>query len=222
MFVPLRVDTEEMLDAVDAPRRETLRSLRDLRRFNRWMGGIAVYRRLLRAFGNPPPETILDLGTGTSDLLASLRDGPIRRIGLDVKLEHLLYGRELGGAAVDRIVGDALHLPFRDGSVDLITSAHFFHHFTPEQNVSLLDESLRVSKRGVVVNDTRRHLVPLLVVRLLGMLRLVGTITRFDAPASVLRGFTTQEASDIARRTVASRSKVIRLWPYRFGLLLWK
>jgi hypothetical protein len=64
--------------------------------------------------------------------------------------------------------------------------------------------------------------VPLLVVRLLSLLRLVGRITRFDAPASVLRGYTVDEARDVATRAGAARASVVRLWPFRFGILLWK
>ena len=75
---------------------------------------------------------------------------------------------------------------------------------------------------GLAVNDTRRHLVPLMLVVALSMLRLVGRITRFDAPASVRRGYTIEEAERVARRVTAGRRATIRLFPFRFGLLLWK
>ena len=38
MFEPKRVETEELLDEHDAPRHDVDRSLRDLRRINRWLG----------------------------------------------------------------------------------------------------------------------------------------------------------------------------------------
>jgi ubiquinone/menaquinone biosynthesis C-methylase UbiE len=189
--------------------------LRDLRRFNRYCGGIGVYRRLLTRFGGA--RSILDLGTGTSDLLESVGGG--FRVGLDFKLEHLLHGPRDG---VRRVAADALRLPFRDNAVDVVTSAHFFHHFTPEQNAAILAESLRVSRRGVAVNDTRRHWFPYLFVKALAVLHLVGRITRFDAPASILRGYTTVEARAIAERSGAARAEVVEEFPYRFGILLWK
>ena len=52
-----------------------------------------------------------------------------------------------------------------------------------------------------MASDTQRNLLPLLFVRLLGLLRLVGRITAYDAPASVLRGYTAQEMS-IWRETI--------------------
>ncbi|HEX2122010.1 MAG TPA: hypothetical protein VHL59_10250, partial [Thermoanaerobaculia bacterium] len=102
------------------------------------------------------------------------------------------------------------------------TSAHFFHHFSPDENKIMLAEALRVARKGVSVNDTRRHYVPLLFVLLLSALRLFGRITRFDAPASVRQAYTIPETREIVRRVPAKRSEIVRLWPFRLGILLWK
>lgn len=216
MFTPERIETEELLDAHDAPREDVERSLRDLQRINRYCGGIAIYRSLVRRF---KPRSILDLGTGTSDLLESVPDVPLR-IGLDFKIDHLLFPR--GDQRILRVVGDARHLPFRDGAVDLITSAHFVHHFSPDENVEMFDEALRVSRAGVAANDTQRHYAPLLFVRLLGAIGVFGRITVHDAPASVRQAYTVREALAIAERTRATRRKVVRKWPFRVAILLWK
>lgn len=173
---------------------------------------------LQKLVGTVRPLAILDLGTATSDLLLSV-PGHHVRVGLDFKIDHLAYRRRPG---VHRVVGDAKHPPFRNDAVDVVTSAHFFHHFSPDENVAILDESLRVARVGVAVNDTERHYIPLTVVRLISLLRLVGRITRYDAPASVLQGYTRREAEAIASRAKAARTAVIDLWPYRFAILLWK
>ena len=52
---------------------------------------------------------------------------------------------------------------------------------------------------------------------MIGALRLVGRITRYDAPASVRQGYTLAEV-----RAIAPRATVIRMWPFRFALLLSK
>lgn len=226
LLVPRRVDAPELLDEHDAPRADMERSLRDLRRINRYMGGISVYRRLLRRLAGRDGSrlAILDLGTGTSDLLESM-NGDGLRVGLDFKIDHLLYGRELrrnGQRNIALIVGDAKNLPFREAVVDVITSAHFAHHFTPDENAAILRESLRIARLGVAVNDTNRHRVPLLWVRILAALRLVGRITQSDAPGSILRGYTADEARAFATRTEASRVEIVGMWPFRTGILLWK
>jgi ubiquinone/menaquinone biosynthesis C-methylase UbiE len=215
MLTPRRIESHELLDEHDAPREDMERSLRDLRRINKYLGGIAIYRRLLRRF---TPRSVLDIGTGTSDDLDAVPDIPVR-IGLDFKIDHLLYMRN--ESRVLRVVGDATRLPFREGSVDVVTSAHFFHHFSPDGNVTILEEALRVARQGVTVNDTRRHYAPLLFVLLLSALGLFGRITRYDAPASVRQAYTLDEARQIAARTGA-KHELVRMWPFRLGILLWK
>jgi len=222
-LTPQRVETEELLDEQDASERDMFRSLEDLRRFNRYLGGIPIYRRMLKRLAPDleGPLTVLDLGTGTSDLLEAMNRPRALPVGLDFKLQHLLYGRKLGGNA-RRVGADAFRLPFASNSVDVVTSAHFFHHFSPEENVRILEEAMRVARMGVAVNDTRRHHLPLLFTRLIGALGLVGRITKFDAPASVRQGYTVKEVRLIAGRVPASRTEVVRAFPFRFGLLLWK
>lgn len=216
LLTPPRVDLPELLDEHDAPAADIDRSLRDLRCINRYLGGRRIYRRLLRRFR--AVRSVLDIGAGSADLVEGLTAVPFR-VALDFKIDHLLFSRSPG---VRRVVGEAGRLPFRDSSIDVVTSAHFFHHFSAEENMEILRESLRVAASGVAVNDTRRHYVPLLFVRFMAALRIVGRITRFDAPASVLRGYTPDEARAIARRVGAKTSRVVRAWPYRFGILLWK
>jgi ubiquinone/menaquinone biosynthesis C-methylase UbiE len=224
LLTPRRIDEPELLDEHDAPRADVERSLRDLRRFNRYLGGIRIYRRVLarllveRGAGTP---LVLDVGAGSTDTVDAVaaRDG-IRTVALDFKMDHLLYDRKRSSAR--RVVGDARALPFRDNSADVVTSAHFFHHFSPDENTVILSESLRVARIGVGVNDTRRHYAPLVFTQLLAWLRLVGRITRSDAPGSIRRGYTIEEARNVAARVPAARSAIITLFPFRFGILLWK
>lgn len=210
-----RIPSAEILDEEGVPREDMERSLRDLRRINKYCGGVKVYRTLVRRFA---PRSIVDLGTGTSDLLESVGHVPLR-VGLDFRIDHLLYLRD--GSRVHRVAGDARRLPFRDGAVDLVTSSHFFHHFSPDENAGILDESLRVG-RGVAVTDTRRHYAPLLLMHALGALRAIGRVTRLDAPASVRQGYTVDEARAVAMRVRASKAHVVRKWPFRWAILLWK
>jgi len=213
-----RVVTPELLDEHDAPREAMERSLRDLRRFNRWAGGTRTYLRLLRRFA-PTAKVVVDLGAGTADLLDAL-PADVLTVGVDLNIRHLLYERDRSRAL--RVVADAAQLPFRDGSVDVVTSSHFFHHFEPDENAAILRGALRIARMGVIASDTQRTLLPYLFVKLLGTFHLVGSITAYDAPASVARGYTAEEARAVGKMTNARRVDVVKLVPFRFGLLLWK
>ena len=213
MFDLKRLDEPELLDDEDAPRADMERSLRDLRRINRYLGGVTTYRRLLKRFRNV--RSIVDLGAGTADLLESV-PGDVLRIAVDFKIDHLLYLRERSRAR--RVIADARSLPFRSSSVDVVTSSHFFHHFTPEENTVILREGLRIARKGVAVTDTRRHYAPLMFTLLLGALRLVGRITRSDAPGSVRRGYTVDEVRRIANGV--GQAKVLKFFPFRFAIII--
>jgi len=213
-----RVVTPELLDEHDAPREEMERSLRDLRRFNRWAGGTRTYLRLVRRFA-PEAKIVIDLGAGTADLLDALPKD-VMTIAVDLNIKHLAYERDRSRAM--RVVADATHLPFRDNSVDIVTSSHFFHHFEPEENAAILNGALRVARIGAMASDTRRNVLPYLFTWLLAKLHLVGRITAYDAPASVARGYTASEARAVGEKTKAGRVEVVTLMPFRFGLLLYK
>ncbi len=214
MLTPPRLNESELLDEHDAPRADVERSLRDLRRFNRYCGGTGAYRRLLKRFG--PVRSVVDLGAGTADLLDSI-PGDVLRVGLDFKIDHLLYLRD--GSRAHRVAGDARRLPFRANAVDVVTSSHFFHHFDDDENEAIFGEAVRVARVGVGMSDTRRHWVPLLFVQMLGLMGLIGRITRVDAPGSIRRGSTLEEARRFAGRIGAT---VVKLFPYRFGIILRK
>jgi SAM-dependent methyltransferase len=216
ILTPKRQESEELLDEGTVAAEDRERSLRDLRRINKYLGAIPIYRSIVRRF---TPRSILDLGAGTADLLEAVPDVPLR-IALDFNLEHLLYLRR--GSRVQRVVGDAQRLPFRANAVDLITSSHFFHHFSPEENSRVLEESLRVTRTGVGFTDTQRNYLPLLFIQLVGALRLVGRVTRLDGPASVRQGYTVGEVRDLAAHAGALKFEVARKWPFRFVLTLWK
>src|SRR5690242_5470028 len=100
--VPAQCDIEERLDLGAGTAWERVESLADLRRLNRWLGGIAASRRELAALARRRGLSelrLLDLGTGSADVPAALeRAGlqmgvPVRAIGVDLKCEHLAIAR---------------------------------------------------------------------------------------------------------------------------------
>ncbi len=218
---------------MDAPWDDMQASLLDLRRINKYLGGTSIYQRMIdRLLRNsthqPEQPVILDIGTGTSDLLQDLQTRRrIVAIGIDFNIRHLLAGRRFDrhGQTVHRVVSDAKALPFKRGSIDIVTSSHFFHHFSAEENEQLHADALALTNIGVVINDTRRHYAPLFFVRLLAMLRVVGVITREDAPASVLQGYTPEEmrevAANVAKQNSGAAFEIVRMFPFRVSMMLW-
>jgi hypothetical protein len=188
-----RSEALELLDVETPPRRELARVAGYLAFVNRWLGGTDAVMRCLRKMDGV--VTVLDVGAGAADIpLALQRRFPtLRPIAVDLSPGMLSLA-----AGLPRVRGDARRLPFRDRSVDVVTSTHLFHHLKDDEVVLALREFDRVARRGIVVNDLLRRRRAVLWIRLLSLW--ANRWVRFDGPLSVQRGFTVPEIDALARR----------------------
>ena len=230
MLTPARVYIEEKLDAGEGTDADVARNLADLRRINRFLGGRRVVLEAVRALvesARLPELELLDVGTGSADIPGAVAgwceaEGIGSHItALDLSERNLRIAQARLGIRDDvRLVrGDSLRLPFADCSVDVVTASLFLHHFEDEDVIRLLRDFARVARRAIVVNDLVRNMVPYWFARLTGPLLATSYLTRFDGPASVLRGFTADELSEHARRAGLRSFVVRRRFPYRLSLV---
>jgi demethylmenaquinone methyltransferase/2-methoxy-6-polyprenyl-1,4-benzoquinol methylase len=107
--------------------------------------------RLAEALGALPPRNTLDVACGTGFLTRHLR-GDV--VGLDQSESMLEAARRQAPLAVF-VQGDALSLPFPDGSFDRVFTAHFYGHLEPFERKMFLAEARRVSRELIVVDSAR-------------------------------------------------------------------
>ena len=218
-----RVPTAELLDNDAGTATEVSDSLLDLRWFNKWFGGITTTRKMIQQVAMRAGRknfSFLEVAAGSGYVPLSVRKA-LSKAG--VQLEVTLLDRALshlsdGGRS---IVGDALSLPFRDGSFDLVGCGLFAHHLSPERLVEFVNEGLRVSRCAVLINDLIRHPAHLALV-CAGLPLYRGRITRHDAPASVLQAYTPDEMREILGKTAAARVEIDRSYLFRMGVIAWK
>lgn len=199
----------ELLDEDAGTPAEIARSLDELWWINRRLGGDSSWRKLIPRL--PPSATMLDVGSGRGDMAQSVaaRVGA-RLIMLDRMPSHM-------ASAGARVSGDALHMPFAEHSFDLVTCNLFLHHFHGDTAQRLLDEMVRVARRAVVINDLERGWAPWLVMKLLSPA--FSRLVRYDGPVSVRQAYT---APELDRLAGARPHTVVRMFPYRLGLILWR
>ncbi len=96
-----------------------------------------------------PHDVALDVAAGPGFLSGALLPRVARAVALDESPELLAHAPE----GVERVVGDALHMPFADGAFTLITCVNSLHHM-PEGS-DLLAEIARVLAPGgrLVIKD---------------------------------------------------------------------
>ena len=106
-------------------------------------GDHSPYRWLARAV-SADATTVLDLACGSGPMSRLLAQPGRTVVGLDLSAEELALAAERGPGPWVR--GDALALPFRDGSVDVVTSSLGLVVVTPLADV--LREVVRVLRPG--------------------------------------------------------------------------
>ncbi len=105
--------------------------------------------RLQKAIADLPPARTLDVACGTGWLTQHLA-GEI--VGLDASESMLEIARERV-PGVEFVVGDALALPFPDGSFDRLLTGHFYGHLEEPERLRFLAEARRVAAELVVVDS---------------------------------------------------------------------
>jgi ubiquinone/menaquinone biosynthesis C-methylase UbiE len=105
--------------------------------------------QLERAIAELPPVRTLDVACGTGWLTQHLR-GEI--VGLDASEAMLEIARERVPHG-EFVAGDALELPFDDGSFDRMLTGHFYGHLEESDRVRFLEEARRVALELVVVDS---------------------------------------------------------------------
>src|SRR5215813_5203376 len=154
-----RTVTPELLDTDSGSPQEVQASLVDLRFTNRWFGGVSAMSALLSQVAQKTKASklrVLDVGAATGDVAAATTERMARQ---GIAVSFVLLDRaasHLNGHA-RAVIGDALALPFRDESFDVVTCALFLHHLEPAQVQEFVAEALRVACHAVVINDLRRH-----------------------------------------------------------------
>lgn len=224
----VRAATEWM----DLPRQDTnelARALRDLAWVNRWLGGSRLVCTKLASIvgGLSAPIRLLDVGSGYADIpRAMVRWARCRGLSLEVEgLDHhdqiLALASQACQAFPEILIrqGDALALPYPDGSFDIVLASLILHHMEGQEQVALLRELYRVARHTVLVNDLRRGRWPYLItwasLRVASQSRLI----HHDGPLSVRRGFLPEELQVLAREAGWARVQVSRHPFFRLALV---
>lgn len=224
-----RIPTSELLDEDGGTAAEVARSLDDLWRINRWLGGVRSNLRLLERFferAGKHPVRILDAGAGDSRLAARLCSELKRRklraefVVLDRCHSHLRNGAP-HVRGLSAVVADVFNLPFREGSFQVVMCNLFFHHFSGASAEQLLCRLASVASEAVIINDLERNWLPYLFIRVAYPFAR-SRITRHDGPASVRQAYTRGELGEIATRAGFRDFEIERFAPFRLGLTLWK
>jgi ubiquinone/menaquinone biosynthesis C-methylase UbiE len=166
---------------------------------------------------------LLDVGTGSADIPTKIVDWARQR-GVQIEFVVLDLNEIAACEAktqtaaypeIKTVCGDALNLPFADGSFDFVLASLFLHHFETPAAARLLKSFARVASKAFLVNDLRRHPLAYYTIKALTRIFTSNRLVRNDAAVSVLRGFGDSDITEIEQAANLSL-EVFRHFPYRY------
>ena len=161
------------------------------------------------------PVTLLDAGCGGADAARALsawaREAAIDLRVVAVDSSPLACRRAREACASDPLIevieGDA----FAPGLVaDVVHAGMVLHHVPRPMQAQALRSCWEASRVGVVVSDLRRTRLGWVGAHAFGMLTRRGRLFRHDAPLSIARGFTLDEARAIAVAAGLPQARIAR------------
>jgi ubiquinone/menaquinone biosynthesis C-methylase UbiE len=206
LLTPPRRRGHEILDDPGVDDDVRSRSLADVARSNTIFGGSrAVEAELEIALGAASATTLslLDVGTGIGDIPARLEESwrargvEIATLGVDISPSLL---RDARASGLVPVCADALALPFRSKSVDIVICSQMLHHFETANAITILRELDRVARMRVIISDIRRSWLAAAGIWLASYPLGFHPVSRHDGVVSVMRGFTPEELSQLVQR----------------------
>lgn len=219
----------EILDGrVDAG--ELAKILADLARFNgAMMGHRPVLQWLNRATKNIPTEqplTLLDIGCGYGDLLravrrwANKRGRPMTLIGVDLSPQVVEIARNATDVADDIVyhAADIFNFAASD-PIDFATTSLVTHHLSDDMIVRFLRWMEAHARKGWVIYDLQRSVVPFYFIALAGLLLRLHAVVTYDGRISVARSLTREEwERAIAQAGIPPHAVDLRWFMFRFAI----
>jgi ubiquinone/menaquinone biosynthesis C-methylase UbiE len=204
-----RAELTELMDDPNVNRAALAKSLRFIRRVNRYLGGTRAvmghFQNWSHRWKKNQTITILDVATGSADIPLALLKWSHRNnfdlhiIGLDLHAVTLELAQQhihqswpnKNQPPIHLLRGDALALPFANQSIDYVTCSMFLHHLNDQQVAQAVAEMVRVARRGIVINDLLRSRPAQLGIFLLTLF--ADPIDKHDARVSVKKAWIRHE-----------------------------
>lgn len=223
-----RSDELEIMDDLDCKGEVVNQTLRELDNINKWLGGNKISLSGLKSFSNGKSNAfhIADLGCGGGDIIQWLSKkksfADFRFTGIDANKNIIAYAEQKNGysPSVRFQCIDVTSDLFHPSEYDILHCSLFLHHFNSETLSELLKTWTKKVKRGIVINDLQRHPLAYYSIKLLTKLFSRSAMVKYDAPLSVLRGFSRKEWQQILFNAGVTNYTIRWRWAFRWEIVI--
>ncbi|QOI96737.1 MAG: methyltransferase domain-containing protein [Flammeovirgaceae bacterium] len=227
----LRSGAPEIMDDLACSGEVVDQTLRELEFINKWLGGNAITFSGIDALLKNREHAsvyIADLGCGSGEMLKRishrLQVKGVKAIltGIDANPNIIEYAKKncAGISAIHLVTENILTADFQQRKFDIIVATLFFHHFSSAQLIDILKQIKKQADVGIVINDLHRHALAYYSIKLLTWLFSRSDMVKYDAPLSVLRGFTRSELTQILKEAGITRFTIRWKWAFRWQVVI--
>lgn len=227
-----RSDGIEIMDDLDCKGKVVNQTLRELEFINRTLGGnqitVSGVRFLIKK-NSKQSLKVVDLGCGGGDMLHLLANDFGKKnltaefIGIDANPHIIEFAtNHINNRHIRFLAVNILSPEFRTQTFDIALATLFFHHFSSEQLSYILRQLYVQARAGIVINDLHRHPLAYYSIKLLTKLFSKSAMVKFDAPLSVLRGFSRKELEQILEGAGIKSYSLSWRWAFRWKVVIWK
>jgi len=208
---------KELMDDFSLRDKKIYRAYKELHTINKFLGGNSVTAEGIQYFKKRINDRlkILDVGGGISDILYDLKnsDADVSVYSLDLNRFACNYQKQL--SSNNKVIcADALKLPVKDRSFDLIHSSLFLHHLNDNEIILLLRNLIQIVTGGIIINDLRRNVLAYTGIRILTIIFSKSKFVKYDGPLSVRRSFTKQELKNLFVKAGIDNYIIRRKWAF--------
>jgi 2-polyprenyl-3-methyl-5-hydroxy-6-metoxy-1,4-benzoquinol methylase len=221
-----RTDKEEIMDDFSIGGDLLRDTLDKLENINRWLGGNKVtvngLKSMLKNYPKEQEITIVDIGCGHGDILRDVakfgrkHQYKFKLIGVDANPTAIEYANELSKKFPELSfeTQDIFSEEFKNRKFDVVLATLFLHHFKEPALVSFLENTVKQTKIGIVINDLHRHKLAYYLFMVLSIV-ISNKMIIEDGLTSVLRGFKRIDLEVISKK-ININPQISWKWAFRY------
>lgn len=229
-----RTDAEEIMDDFELKGDELEKTLQDLDKINKWLGGNKItlqgLKKLLRNHPKSVPVHIADVGCGNGAILREIakwgrsENYKLSLTGIDANPYAINIAESLS-AYYPEIRFEAVDIfseEYKNRKFDILLCTLTLHHFKDPQIKTLLDLFIKQVKIGIVINDLHRSKTAYKLFQAFCAVFIRNEIARKDGLTSILRGFKKEDLQKYSRSISAQNQEIRWKWAFRYQWIIQK
>jgi len=229
-----RTNETEIMDNFDLQGTELEKTLYDLEKINKWLGGNTItLQGISKLAKNWPEEKILhivDVGCGNGAMLREIAEWgrtkslSLKMTGIDANPHAINIAERLSEyfPEIEYKAENIFDESFHKKKFDIVLCTLTLHHFKNEEITQIMNNFYNKARVGVVINDLHRSRQAYYLFKVFCKVFIRNKIAREDGLTSVLRGFKKKDLKNFALEIPSKKQKIKWKWAYRYQWIIAK